>query len=58
MFEDYRRRGIEICFAHLRGDHIRNLYKGGLTKLITIEHFHHTINSAVSYLQDLRSTIA
>merc|ERR1711879_880901 len=58
MFEDYHRRGIEICFAHLRDDHVRNLYKGGLTKLITIEHFHYNINSAVSYLQDKRSKIA
>lgn len=58
MFEDYHRRGIELCFVHLREDHIRNLYKGGLTKLITIEHFHHNINSAVTYLQDKRRRIS
>ena len=58
MFEDYHRRGIEICFAHMRDEHIRNLYKGGLTKLITIEHFHFSINSALLYLQDKRRKIA
>ena len=39
----------------MRDDHIRNLYKGGLTKLISIDHFHRSVNSAVLYLEDKRA---
>ena len=54
MAEDYKRRGVEVCFARVSEKQRKQMEMARIVKILGRDHFHRSINSAIKFLSDFR----
>jgi hypothetical protein len=55
MVEDWKKRGIVVCFANLRPEHNNVFFRSGLATVIGIDRILPTVTRAMEYIHPAES---
>ena len=55
MFVSYKKRNIQIFFAHLKAVHQRKFIRSGLADILGLKPFYYSVESAVAVLEKRRA---